>query len=138
PTSKRPLIDPKQLRCLHLVELRRLVAAQNVKKPHHTHTLKGFRPAHQTPRKGADATGQIVCYVIRTYRVLATFARRSVCAGRTRVYKSRRRKGRIQPPVMAGLVRAIHAVLLNAVLDPPSWRVRTPVTGFRPWASWSD
>src|SRR5271166_3982607 len=72
PTSKRPLIDPKQLRCLHLVELRRLVAAQNVKKPHHTHTLKGFRPAHQIPRKGADATGQIVCYVIRTYRVLAT------------------------------------------------------------------
>ena len=72
PTSKRPLIDPKQLRCLHLVELRRLVAAQNVKKPHHTHTLKGFRPAHQIPRKGADATGQIVCYVTRTYRVLAT------------------------------------------------------------------
>src|SRR5208337_2080944 len=72
PTSKRPLIDPKQLRCLHLVKLRRLVAAQNVKKPHHTHTLKGFRPAHQIPRKGADATGQIVCYVIRTYRVLAT------------------------------------------------------------------
>src|SRR5271166_3402323 len=75
PTSKRPLVDTKQLRCLHLVELRRLVASQNVQKPHHTHTLKGFRPAHQIPRKGADATGQIVCYVIRTYRVLATKSR---------------------------------------------------------------
>ena len=52
PTSKRPLVDPKQLRCLHLIELRRLVAAQNVQKPHHTHPLKGFRPAHQIPPKG--------------------------------------------------------------------------------------
>src|SRR5271166_6433673 len=69
PTSKRPLVDTKQLRCLHLVELRRLIAAQNVQKPHHTHTLKGFRPAHQIPRKGADATGQIVCYLRRTYHV---------------------------------------------------------------------
>ena len=52
PTPKRPLANPKQLRRLHLIELRRLVAAQNVQKPHHPHTLKGFRPAHPTPQKG--------------------------------------------------------------------------------------
>ena len=40
PTSERPLANPKQLRCLHLIELRRLVAAQNVQKPHHTNTLR--------------------------------------------------------------------------------------------------
>jgi hypothetical protein len=42
PTAKRPLVDAQQLRRFQLIELRRLVAAQNVQKPHHTHTLKGF------------------------------------------------------------------------------------------------
>ncbi len=82
PASKCPLVNPEQFRRLHLIELRRLVAAQNVQKPHHTHTLKGFRPAHQNPRKGSDATGQIVCYLSRTYRVLPTRARPLV-AGKT-------------------------------------------------------
>lgn len=53
PASKRPLINPKQVGCFQLIELRRLVAAQNVQKPHHTHTLKGFRPAHPNPPKRA-------------------------------------------------------------------------------------
>ena len=42
PTAKRPLVDAQQLRRFQLIELRRLVAAQNVQKPDHTHTLKGF------------------------------------------------------------------------------------------------
>jgi len=46
PAPKRPLPNPQQLRRFHLTELRRLVTAQNVQKPHHPHTLQGFRPAH--------------------------------------------------------------------------------------------
>jgi hypothetical protein len=42
PTAKRPLANPKQRRRLQLTRLRRLVAAQNVQKPWHSHTLKGF------------------------------------------------------------------------------------------------
>src|SRR5208337_3099247 len=73
PAPKRPLAHPKQRRCFQLVEFRRLVAAQNVQKPHHTHTLKGFRPAHPTPpSKGAEATGQIARSLNRTYQLLLT------------------------------------------------------------------
>lgn len=42
PAPERPLADAKQVRRFQLIELRRLVAAQNVQKPQHTNTLKGF------------------------------------------------------------------------------------------------
>ena len=41
PAAERPLADPEQLRRLHLVELRRLVAIQNAPERHHSHTLTG-------------------------------------------------------------------------------------------------
>jgi len=72
PAPERPFTDTQELRRLQLVELQSLVPAQNIQKLHHSHTLKGFRPAHHVPPKGHEITGQIVCYINRTYRVLPT------------------------------------------------------------------
>ena len=72
PAPERPLAHPEQLGRLRLVELRRFPAAEKIQKHRHAHTLKSLRPAHPTPPKGAGLTGQIVRYLNRTYRVLAT------------------------------------------------------------------
>ena len=72
PAPERPLAHPKQLGRLLLVQLRRFPAVENVQKHRHAHPLKGFRPAHPTPPKGAGPTGQIVRYLNRTYRLLPT------------------------------------------------------------------
>ncbi len=46
PPPERPLPDAQ--------ELHRLVAAKNIPKLDHSHTLMGFRPAHLDPRKARD------------------------------------------------------------------------------------
>src|SRR5882757_10996918 len=46
PTAKRPFGDAEQLSRFDLVEVGRFIAAQNTPKLDHSHTLKGFRPAH--------------------------------------------------------------------------------------------
>ena len=50
-------------------------AVEKIQKHRHAHPLKGLRPAHLTPPKKAKPTGQIVRYLNRTYRVLATLAK---------------------------------------------------------------
>ena len=65
----------------------------NVQKPHHTHTLKGFRPAHLTPLKGAEPTGQIVRSLNRTYHLLPTVLRKLLA--RVGEYGYRRRQALI-------------------------------------------
>jgi hypothetical protein len=54
PAPERPLAHSQKLGCFTLVELRRFPPLQNIQKHRHAHPLKGFRPAHPTPRKGAD------------------------------------------------------------------------------------
>ena len=49
PKPKRPLIDPKQLSRFHLVQFRRLVAAQYARELDHKTPLKDFRPALNQP-----------------------------------------------------------------------------------------
>jgi hypothetical protein len=75
PAAERPLAHPEQLRRLFLIELRRFPPVKKIQKHRHAHPLKGFRPAHPTPPKGARLTGQIVRYLNRTYRLLPTFVR---------------------------------------------------------------
>ena len=72
PAPERPLAHPEQLGRLRLVELRRFPAVKKRQKPRHAHSLLGFPPAHPDPPKRAGLTGQIVRYLNRTYRVLAT------------------------------------------------------------------
>ena len=47
PATERPLGDAKQFSGFDLVEFSRLIAAQDTPELDHSHTLKGFRPAHQ-------------------------------------------------------------------------------------------
>jgi len=54
PAPERPLADPKQVHRLQLIELARLITVQDTLEPDHSHTLKGFRPAHPRPRKVQD------------------------------------------------------------------------------------
>src|ERR1700677_3371919 len=72
PTPECPLAHPERLRRLLLIELRRFPAVQKIQKHRHAHPLKGLRPAHPTPPKGAGFTGQFVRYLNRTYRLLLT------------------------------------------------------------------
>ena len=74
PAPERPLAHPEQLRRLLLIELRRFPAVEKIQKPRHAHSLSGFPPAHPDPPKGSRLTGQVVRYLNRTYRVLATFS----------------------------------------------------------------
>src|ERR1019366_2256616 len=54
PPPKRSLANAQKLRRFHLTELRGLVAAQNIQKLDHSHTLMGIRPAHHEPRKARE------------------------------------------------------------------------------------
>jgi hypothetical protein len=72
PTPEGPFANTQQLRRLLLVQLRRVPAAKYVPELQHTNTLSGFRQAHPRPPKRPGLTGQIVCYLNRTYRVLPT------------------------------------------------------------------
>src|SRR5215471_17651028 len=73
PASKRPLSHPQQLRRLQLAQLARLIPIHNTPQLQHSHTLKNFRPPHSHPPfRGKRFTGQIVCYLNRTYPVLPT------------------------------------------------------------------
>src|ERR1700677_1156964 len=47
PAAKRPLTDPNQFSRFQLIEFTRLITTQDAPKPHHSHTLVGFCPAHQ-------------------------------------------------------------------------------------------
>ena len=49
PPPKRPLAHTQKLRRIQLAELQGFVTAQDIQKFNHTHTLKGFRPAHRDP-----------------------------------------------------------------------------------------
>ncbi len=42
PAPEGALPDPQRLRRIHLADLRRFVAAQNIPETHHPHTLPGF------------------------------------------------------------------------------------------------
>src|SRR6202167_2533066 len=72
PTPECRLAHPERLRRLLLIELRRFPAVQKIQKHRHAHPLKGLRPSHPTPPKGAGFTGQFVRYLNRTYRLLPT------------------------------------------------------------------
>jgi hypothetical protein len=47
PAPKRPLADPKQLRSLHLAQLRPLRAVKNVRETHKPYSLVNPSPIHQ-------------------------------------------------------------------------------------------
>ena len=81
PPPKRPFAHTQKLRRLQLTELRRLPTTQYVLELDHPHTLMGFRPPHPTPSKGPMRTGQIVCYLNRTYPVLARISQSPRCIG---------------------------------------------------------
>ncbi len=51
PTTECPLADPKQLRRFALVEFARFIPLQHAPELDHSHTLKGFRPAHPGSQK---------------------------------------------------------------------------------------
>ena len=72
PATERPLGDAKQLSGFDLVEFSQFIAAQNTPELDHSHTLKGFVQRIQALSKEPSITGQIVCYLNRTYRVLPT------------------------------------------------------------------
>src|SRR5713101_5920803 len=75
PTPKCPLANTQKLRRFQLTELRGLVPTKNIQELDHSHTLMGFCPAHSNPNQRDQNTGQIVCYLNRTYRVLPTASR---------------------------------------------------------------
>ncbi len=66
PPTKCPLADPKQLGRLALVQFAQFIPIQNTPELDHSHTLKGFRPAHPGSPKEPSITGQIVRYLNRT------------------------------------------------------------------------
>src|SRR3954462_6904101 len=72
PAAKRPLRDAKQISRIGLGEFARFIPIQYAPELDHSHTLKGFRTAHPWPSKGPSITGQIVCYLNRTYHALST------------------------------------------------------------------
>ena len=72
PATECSFAHPQQLRSLLLTEFVRLVTTKHTPKPDHPHTLQRFRTAHQALQR-AKITGQIVCYLNRTYRVLLTW-----------------------------------------------------------------
>ena len=66
PAAKRPLADPKQLRRLHLAQLRPLRAAQDILKTHPTYPLVNACPVHPNPLPGGHMTGHFTSYKTRT------------------------------------------------------------------------
>jgi hypothetical protein len=55
PPAKRPLADAEQLARFDLVEFASLTAVQYTPETKHSHTLKGFRPAHPGSPKRPDS-----------------------------------------------------------------------------------
>ena len=95
PTAEGPFANPQQFRRLHLVQLRCIPAAKNVRELQHTNTLSGFRQAHppNLPVGKPVPTGQIVCYINRTYRVLPTGVESAVAHRAVFAYKARMSRG---------------------------------------------
>jgi len=55
PTTEGSLADAQQLARLDLVEFARLMTVQHAPETDHSHTLKGFRPAHPGSPKSSDS-----------------------------------------------------------------------------------
>ena len=75
PPTECPLGDAEQRCRIHLVEFAGFITLEYAPELDHAHTLQGFRTAHQGSPKSPSTTGQIVCYLNRTYHVLPTPAR---------------------------------------------------------------
>jgi hypothetical protein len=76
PAAQRPLAHSRQLRCLHLAQLRRIPASQNTWKLRHLQRLPLLRPARPTLQmlgsyRNRSSTGQIVRELPRIPQPLA-------------------------------------------------------------------
>ena len=72
PAPQRPLAYAQKLRRLLLVQLRRFASGEVASKTSPCAQPLGLPSGASTPPKRAGLTGQIVRYLNRTYRVLAT------------------------------------------------------------------
>src|ERR1700730_6839525 len=73
PATKRPFADPKQLRCLHMAQLRPLGSAENIGKSHPSYPLVNACPIHsKPPSQEVQMTGHFTSYKTRTNHELTT------------------------------------------------------------------
>src|SRR6516162_6440265 len=74
PSPERAFRHPQQSRSLQLAQPTFLPTSENVPEFQHAHTVQNPRPLHRSLPLGKrpSRTGQIVCYIPRTDRVLPT------------------------------------------------------------------